>query len=318
MKIVYITTILITASLLSIAQNFSYPTGQHLTEYIEAGNYESYEIQLNTPAPEAITYQYQLVSNTFHPNWSISLCDYTSCHVGIPSSGIMTPMTLPAAQSGAFGFFKMNITVGQNYGTGKVSYYVYDANDFARGDTVSWSLIWILAGDVDGNGILDAGEIAGDLNNNGVIDGTEVAGDFNGSGVINDGEIAGDINGSGNITTGELVGDVNGDGQISTGEVQGDTSGNGILDNGEVNGINEYLATSLKLYPNPAEDVIYIESNGVASISIYNILGKQVDAVTYQNGTTISYDASNLDKGLYLFSIEGTDGNVVTKKVTLK
>ena len=318
MKTLYITTILLAASLFSIAQNFSYPLGQQLVEYVEAENYESYEIKINTPSAEAITYQYQLISNTFNPNWSISLCDYNACYVGVPTSETMTPITLAEAQGGTHGFFKMNITVGQHYGTGKVSYYVYDASDFNRGDTVSWELIWILAGDADGNGVLDVGEIAGDLNNDGVIDSTETAGDFNGNGLINDGEIAGDINGSGNITTGEIAGDLNGDGILSAGEVNGDANGNGILDNGEVNAIDEYAFSTLKLYPNPAQNIINIKSEEFVTVAIYNLIGEQMDILSVNDGTKISCDVSHLKAGLYLVALEDGEGNVVAKKVTLK
>lgn len=318
MKALYITTILIATALSSFAQNFSYPLGQNIVEHVEAENYESYEIKIHTASAEAITYQYQLIGNTFNPNWSISLCDYNACYVGVPTSSSMEPITLAEAQGGTHGFFKMNITVGQHYGMGKVSYYVYDASDFSRGDTVSFELIWILAGDADGNGVLDAGEIAGDLDNDGVINGDEVAGDFNGNGTINDGEIAGDINGSGNITTGEIAGDLNGDGFLSALEVNGDANGNGVLDNGEVNAIDEYVFSTLKLYPNPAQNVINIKSEGIVTVTIYDLLGEKMDASFFNDGAKTSCDVSHLKAGLYLFAIQDGDGNVVGKKVTLK
>ena len=51
-----------------IAQDFIYPRGQNLVEYVEAENFISYEIIINTPVAEGITYQYQLVGNTFNSN----------------------------------------------------------------------------------------------------------------------------------------------------------------------------------------------------------------------------------------------------------
>eukprot|EP00825_Cyclidium_porcatum_P043169 TRINITY_DN6064_c0_g1_i1.p2 TRINITY_DN6064_c0_g1~~TRINITY_DN6064_c0_g1_i1.p2 ORF type:complete len:126 (-),score=17.24 TRINITY_DN6064_c0_g1_i1:144-521(-) len=56
-----------------------------------------------------------------------------------------------------------------------------------------------IAGDTNGNGVIDGGEIAGDTNGNGVIDGNEVLGDLNGDGMITPPEAGGDINGDGVI-----------------------------------------------------------------------------------------------------------------------
>jgi hypothetical protein len=75
-------------------------------------------------------------------SWSYSLCDEGSCYVGIPSSSTMSPITLAQSQAGAYGFLKINLTVGLNYGSGLVVFYVYDQNDINRGDTISFEIHW--------------------------------------------------------------------------------------------------------------------------------------------------------------------------------
>jgi hypothetical protein len=142
MKRILLISSLILTTQSAMSQNFSYPIGQHIVEVVSADNFASYQIDINTPSFEAIQYDWQLLSNTFPAAWSYSICDYTNCAVGIPSSGSMTPITLTEAQNGIIGWFKINLTVGQNFGQGKVEIYVYDSNDFSRGDTVSWDLIW--------------------------------------------------------------------------------------------------------------------------------------------------------------------------------
>jgi len=135
----------ITIALLStgaMAQDFVYASGQHRIDTVLNENYESYEIQVVTPTPENITFKWEMVSNSFDPNWSCSVCDYSGCYVGFPPSATMTAITAAEMSAGTNGFIKVNITCGLNYGDGKVEIYVYDATDYTRGDTVSFYIHW--------------------------------------------------------------------------------------------------------------------------------------------------------------------------------
>jgi len=133
-----IATLVITTNL--VAQNLVYPQGQHVVATVLNENFEQWQIDVTTPTPEAITYKWTLISNSF-PAWSYSLCDYTNCWVGVPpGSHLMTAITLTQAQNGIAGFFKLNLTTGPIYGAGVVKIYVYDALDINRGDTVSWTI----------------------------------------------------------------------------------------------------------------------------------------------------------------------------------
>lgn len=126
----------------SYGQNFIYPIGQNLVETAQYDNYESYQIDINTPTSEPIHYNWELISNTFPTGWSYSLCDYGNCAIGVPPTGSMTPITQQDADNGVIGWFKLNLTVAQYFGQGKVEIYVYDSNDYSRGDTVSWDITW--------------------------------------------------------------------------------------------------------------------------------------------------------------------------------
>ena len=120
------------------AQDFVYVNGQHRVDTVVNANYGSYEIQIVTPSPENITFKWELVSNTFDPNWSYSVCDYSGCYVGFPSSATMTPITASEMTSGTHGFIKCNITCADYFGDGKVEIYIYDQNNYNRGDTISF------------------------------------------------------------------------------------------------------------------------------------------------------------------------------------
>lgn len=142
MKNFYLTLLTLALSITTNAQDFIYPIEQHWVATVQNPNFEGYDIDINTPSPEAIQYNWELISNTLPASWSYSLCDYGGCAVGIPASGSMSPITQSEAQNGVTGWFKLNLTTGSNAGSGKVEIYVYDANDPTRGDTVSWEISW--------------------------------------------------------------------------------------------------------------------------------------------------------------------------------
>lgn len=96
------------------------------------------DIYFETQTPQDITYKFVNVSNTFPDNWDLGMCDYTNCYVGVPSSGTMTPISTNDANNGVRGFFKLNVDNMNVSGDGWLKLYVYDGEDFDRGDTVSW------------------------------------------------------------------------------------------------------------------------------------------------------------------------------------
>jgi len=124
------------------AQDFVYPIGQNLVLDVQSPGFEEYNIKITTQVPQAITFGWELVSNTLPLGWDYSLCDYTNCIVGLPSGSTMTPISLPESEAGVKAFLKLNVSTGQIYGQGKVEIYVFDINDYAQGDTVSWDLTW--------------------------------------------------------------------------------------------------------------------------------------------------------------------------------
>ncbi len=78
-------------------------------------------------------------------------------------------------------------------------------------------------------------------------------------------------------------------------------------------GVEENTTADFSVYPNPATDILYIQTNAIGSVSVnmYDMLGKEVFAA---NGVTNSIDISNLTKGMYIVRIATNDGSI-TKKI---
>ena len=68
-------------------------------------------------------------------------------------------------------------------------------------------------------------------------------------------------------------------------------------------GLDENGFESLRIYPNPANDKIWLEGiEGTHEISIYNVMGMKVKSITLHDNGEISI--SGLTAGLYLIRID--------------
>jgi hypothetical protein len=81
----------------------------------------------------------------------------------------------------------------------------------------------------------------------------------------------------------------------------------------------ELAANSVKVYPNPASDVVNfsIDYNKASAVNVMDITGKLVATTSFNLGSA-QLDARSLNAGVYLYQIVDTDGVVVkTGKVTI-
>jgi hypothetical protein len=85
-------------------------------------------------------------------------------------------------------------------------------------------------------------------------------------------------------------------------------------------GINDFdntLSESIKLYPNPTNDIINLTaSNGLnlTKLEVVDINGQVIKSVPIENSTNKEINVSNLSNGLYLINIYSLNG-MVTKKI---
>lgn len=79
-------------------------------------------------------------------------------------------------------------------------------------------------------------------------------------------------------------------------------------------GLGENPMKAVILYPNPAQDFLYIEngSNSLTSISLYTISGR----VVFKTSSNLQQiDLSRFHAGLYFITLEDDRGGKATKKV---
>ncbi len=91
------------------------------------------------------------------------------------------------------------------------------------------------------------------------------------------------------------------------------------LDVFDANSIPDVAGPEVKLYPNPARDVLTIEAPGVAvrEIQVYNVLGQQAEIKTSASGSSVvQLDTAPLTPGMYHVVII-TDKGKVTRKVEI-
>lgn len=109
--------------------------------------------------------------------------------------------------------------------------------------------------------------------------------------------------------------------RIQSGSVSDYVIIDNVTTNYTINGVtlsveNNQFET-FSVFPNPAQDVVYIKGNvEVKSIIMYDITGKKVLSNTnLVNGTL---DVSSLNTGLYLLKVEDVKGLVSTKKLVIE
>ena len=75
------------------------------------------------------------------------------------------------------------------------------------------------------------------------------------------------------------------------------------------------LSAEAKLYPNPTTGLFTVEGANVAKVEVYNLVGQKVHEA---EGKTVSIDAAEWHKGIYLVNIIEEKGAMVTKKLVVR
>ncbi|MEM9821202.1 MAG: T9SS type A sorting domain-containing protein, partial [Bacteroidota bacterium] len=80
----------------------------------------------------------------------------------------------------------------------------------------------------------------------------------------------------------------------------------------------EILDNSVRVYPNPAQEVIYIQSENIKleKVSFFNLLGQKIKSLTIHSEQSIELMTDELVEGTYLLEIQ-TEGGRLTKRIVL-
>jgi len=75
--------------------------------------------------------------------------------------------------------------------------------------------------------------------------------------------------------------------------------------------IEDIVASEISIYPNPTTGIVNIEAEGLNKVVVYDVTGRIMKSVA--NESTI--DISNLEAGVYFFSVETANGSAMKKLV---
>jgi PKD repeat protein len=76
-------------------------------------------------------------------------------------------------------------------------------------------------------------------------------------------------------------------------------------------GINNDIVSDINIYPNPTTGIVNIDADGLNKVVVYDVTGRMMMSVA--NESTI--DISNLEAGVYFFSVETANGSAMKKLV---
>ncbi|MBL0912243.1 MAG: T9SS type A sorting domain-containing protein [Bacteroidia bacterium] len=88
----------------------------------------------------------------------------------------------------------------------------------------------------------------------------------------------------------------------------------------EIKGVRSVLfgaADSLRIYPNPAEDHLFLEAENVDHLELFDVSGKLCQVRAQQNYDRWTIPVGSLARGVYYLKIYRTTGVSETKKVIL-
>jgi len=80
-----------------------------------------------------------------------------------------------------------------------------------------------------------------------------------------------------------------------------------------VTGLNKNEFSNISIYPNPTTDVIFIETNAIFNVAIFNVLGEKI--ISTQNN---KIDLSSYQNGLYFVVLKDNNGKTITTKKIVK
>ncbi|MBQ1652729.1 MAG: T9SS type A sorting domain-containing protein, partial [Bacteroidales bacterium] len=75
--------------------------------------------------------------------------------------------------------------------------------------------------------------------------------------------------------------------------------------------IDGAFANDINIFPNPTTGIVNIEAEGLNKVVVYDVTGRMMMSVA--NESTI--DISNLEAGVYFFSVETENGSAMKKLV---
>lgn len=81
--------------------------------------------------------------------------------------------------------------------------------------------------------------------------------------------------------------------------------------------INENEMSEINVYPVPAKDILNIEGEGIKSVTICDIVGKEIAEYKNDGEATMSISVDNYKSGSYMLVIKDENGNIITRRIAI-
>jgi len=120
---------------LSTAQTYSIVTNDTISVTGIMEDLATLTIEQLNISNNAITLEWQKVSESVPLNWETNVCDNVICYATLVNGGTMNPIN-----PGSYGFLLMHVTPHVNYGTSTIRYVVWDVALPSIKDTLTYIL----------------------------------------------------------------------------------------------------------------------------------------------------------------------------------
>jgi hypothetical protein len=81
--------------------------------------------------------------------------------------------------------------------------------------------------------------------------------------------------------------------------------------------INENEMSEINVYPVPAKDMLNIEGEGIKSVTICDIVGKEIAEYKNDGEATMNISVDNFKSGSYMLVIKDENGNIITRRIAI-
>jgi hypothetical protein len=77
--------------------------------------------------------------------------------------------------------------------------------------------------------------------------------------------------------------------------------------------VKQLPSASIKVFPNPADEVLFVQYPDMTGLTISNLLGKTIKTYKFQTASNKSIELSDLQEGMYFVSVESGSGSYSAK-----
>ncbi|MDD2205206.1 MAG: C25 family cysteine peptidase [Bacteroidales bacterium] len=95
-----------------------------------------------------------------------------------------------------------------------------------------------------------------------------------------------------------------------------DCNSNELQGSAVITGISD--VENMKIYPNPANDNVFIYATGIQTVNVYNNVGQLMFTKSYSSVNEVTVNTADLESGLYFFDVKTADNGSVRTRIVVK